>query len=386
MPALQSTGTFNRPNALVTAKMDIKSHNITNVTYHYIGLRVLDGMPQTAKRTEQVEAVASNVRKFVSDRNRRLMVTVPGTTYRGTAEKICTELTQFHFVKSRGRSAGSGYDLTGSGQQVLDLLAQQNVIDLRRLMARIHLQTYDNLRDVVQNHITAGPVWRPREVKAERIGQAGYLETLLVPTFGSDASAVAAAIHAEHGEQIPSKIRDALHARVIKQFLPGQRMGVSNFRGMCDRLTTLRLLNLRHDTVKGCDFYKTYSPCVAESAPYDWYTPLEVPLSNGETYRVLFCEPDMAESGNQNILLDAIDDAMRALPTVAGYHDIPDLRDTVCEALLIPEAAFDDGLNRLLDRTPSPLSVGFHYEKISANRKPLVRRHTNQLHNLIRRQ
>ena len=94
----------------------------------------------------------------------------------------------------------------------------------------------------------------------------------------------------------------------------------------------------------------------------------------------------MAESGNQNILLDAIDNAMLALTPIAGYHDIPDLRDTVCENLRIPEAAFDDGLNRLLDRTPSPLSVGFHYEKISANRKPLVRRQTNQLHNLIRRQ
>ena len=366
--------------------MNISSYNITDVTYHYIGLRVLDGMASATKRTEQIEAVASNVRKFVSDRNRRLMVAVPGTTYHGTAEKICTELEQFRFVKSRRKAAGGRYDLTGSGRQVLDLLAQQNAVDLRRLMARVHLQTYDNLRDVVQNHITAGPVWRPSEVKAERIGQAGYLEALLAPTFGSDAASVAVAIRAEHSEQSPSKIRDALHSRVIKQFLPGQRMGVANFRGMCDRLATLRLLNLRRDTVKSCGFYKTYSPCVTESAPYDWYTPLEVPLSNGETYRVRFCEPDMAESGNQNILLDAIDDAMRALPTVAGYHDIPDLRDTVCEALLIPEAAFDDGLNRLLDRTPSPLSVGFHYEKISANRKPLVRRHTNQLHNLIRRQ
>ena len=366
--------------------MNISSYNITDVTYHYIGLRVLDGMASATKRTEQIEAVASNVRKFVSDRNRRLMVTVRGSTYRGTAEKICTELEQFHFVESRRKSAGGRYDLTGSGRQVLDMLARQNAVDLRRLMARVHLQTYDNLRTVVQNHITAGPVWRPSEVKAERIGQAGYLEALLAPTFGSDAASVAVAIRAEHSEQSPSKIRDALHARVIKQFLPGQRMGVANFRGMCDRLATLRLLNLRRDTVKSCEFHKTYSPCVAEAAPYDWYTPLEVPLPNGETYRILFCEPDMAESGSQSILLDAIDNAMLKLTPVAGYHDIPNLRDTVCEDLLIPEAAFDDGLNRLLDRTPSPLSVGFHYEEISANRKPLARRHTNQLHNLIRRQ
>ena len=365
--------------------MNISSYNITDVTYHYIGLRVLDGMPSSSKRTEQIEAVASNVLKFVSDRNQRLMVAAPGTTYHATAEKICTELEHFHFVKSQGKSGSGRYDLTQSGQQILDLITAQKAVELRRIMARIHLRTYDNLRAVVQNHITEGPVWRPMEVKGEHIGQAGYLETLLLPTFGSDAASVSSVIHDEHGEQIPSKIRDALHAKVIKQFLPDQRMGVANFRGMCARLTTLRLLNLRRASFKGCEFYKTYSPCVVETGPHDWYTPLEVSLSNGETYRILFCEPDMAESDNQNILLDAIDDAMLALTPVAGYHDIPDLRDTVCENLLIPEAAFDDGLNRLLDRMPSPLSVGFHYDGITANRKPLVRRQTNQLHNLIRR-
>ena len=367
-------------------RMNISSYNITDVTYHYIGLRVLDGMPSTSERAEQIEAVASNVLKFVRDRNQRLMVAAPGTTYRGTAKKICTELEQFHFVKSKGKFLGGRYDLTESGRHILHVMSEQNAVELRRLMARTHLQTYDNLRSVVQHHIVAGPVWRPIEVKTEHIGQAGYLETLLTPTFGSDAASVAASVRAEHGEQTPSKIRDVLHDKVIENFLPNQRMGVANFRGMCARLATLRLLNLRRATFKGCEFYKTYSPCAAKTVPHDWYTPLEVPLSNGEMYRILFCEPDMAESSNQNILLDAIDKSMVALTPVAGYHDIPDLRDTVCENLLIPEAAFDEGLNRLLDRTPSPLSVGFHYDGITANRKPLVRRQTNQLHNLIRRQ
>ena len=366
--------------------MNISSYNITDVTYHYIGLRVLDGMPSTSERAEQIEAVASNVRKFVSDRNQRLMIAAPGTTYQGTAKKICTELEQFHFVRSKRTSRGGRYDLTESGRHILDLLAEQNAVELRRLMARTHLQTYDNLRSVVHNHMVSGPVWRPIEVKAEHVEQAGYLETLLTPTFGSDAATVASTVRAEHGDQASSKIRDALHDKVIKKFLPDQRMGVANFRGMCARLGTLRLLNLRRSTVKGYEFYKTYSLCVAETGPYDWYTPLEVPLSNGETYRILFCEPDMASGDNQNILLDAIDNAILVLTPVAGYYDIPDLRDTVCEDLLIPEAAFDHGLNCLLDRTPSPLSVGFHYDGITANRKPLVRRQTNQLHNLIRRQ
>lgn len=367
-------------------RMNITSYNITDVTYHYIGLRVLDGMPPTSKRTEQIKAIASNVLKFVSDRNQRLMVATPGTTYQGTAKKICTELEQFHFVKSQGQSAGNRYDLTESGRHILDLMAEQDAVGLRRLMARTHLETYDNLRVVVHNHITNGPLWRPTEVKTDHIGKGGYLETLLAPTFGSDAASIAVAIRAEHGEQSPSKIRDALESKIIKCFLPDIRMGVANFRGMCTRLTTLRLLNQRRATIKGCEFLKTYSPCVAGTVPQSWYISLEVPLSTGETFRIQFCEPDMAETDNQNILLSYIYNAMLELPPVAGYHDIPDLRDAVCENLLIPEAAFDDGLNRLLDRTPSPLSVGFHYEGISANRKPLVRRQTNQLHNLIRRQ
>ena len=243
-----------------------------------------------------------------------------------------------------------------------------------------------NLRVVVLNHITYGPVWRPTEIKTKHIGKAGYLETLLAPTFGSDAASVAMSIHAENIEQTPSKIRDALHAKIIRHFLPDIRMGIANFRAMCARLTTLRLLNLRRASVRGCEFYKTYSPCAVGSGPHHWYIPLEFPLSDGTLFRILFCEPDMTEHENQNILLEAIEEAFLELPPVSGYHDIPDLRDTVCENLPIPEAAFDDGLNRLLDRTPSPLSVGFHYDGITANRKPLVRRQSNQLHNLIRRQ
>ncbi len=365
--------------------MNISSYNITDVSYHYLGLRVLDGMPRTTTRTEQVEAVAKNIHKFVSDRNRRLMVAAPGTSFRGTGEKVCQELAHFRFVKAQGKSEGNRYCLTKSGRYVVDLLAAQNGGELQRLMAQAHLQTYENLRCVVQNHIIAGPVWRPVDVKKEQLWKDSYLQNLLEPTFGSEAGAIAAKIRDEYGEETPSKIRDALHSKAIEKLLPHQRMGVANFRGLCARLATLRLLNLRRASMNRCDFYKTYSPCVVDTPPYHWYTPLDVPLPDGETYRLLFCQPDMTDQANQDTLLDAIDNALTTLIPISGYYDIPDMRDAVCEALLIPEAAFDDGLNRLLDRAPSPLSVGFHYEKISANRKPLIRHQTNQLHNLIRR-
>ena len=365
--------------------MNISSYNVTDVSYHYLGLRVLDGMPGTPTRTEQIENVSKNVHKFVSDRNKRLMVAAPGTSFRGTGGKICQELVHFQFVKSLGKGDGYRYSLTKSGRHVVDLLAARNGVELRRLMAQAHLRTYENLRSVVQNHITGGPVWRPIEVKAELLRQDNYLQNLLEPTFGPEASAIATKIRVEHCAESPSKIRDALHGQVIEKFLPNQRMGVANFRGLCARLSTLRLLNLRRATANGHDFYKTYSPCLLGTPSRHWYTPLDVPLSTGETYHLLFCEPDMADHTNQGILLNSIDTALTSLSPISGYYDIPDVRDAVCEALLIPEAVFDEGLNRLLDRTPSPLSVGLHYNGISAHRKPLVRLQTNQLHNLLRR-
>lgn len=362
--------------------MNITSYNITDVTYHYIGLRVLEGLPNTIERPKQIQAVSENVREFVTNRALRLMLPTPGGTFRAAGEKICQELVHFQFATS----GQSRYELAETGRHVLGLLSDQDFTKLRRLMAQIHVQTYDNLRSVVQNHIDSGPVWRP-VVDAARIAECDYIEKLLRPTFGTESDAVAAEVKSECVGQPPGKLRDSLHSRVIKNLLPGQRMGVANFRGMCDRLVSLRLLNLRYDDVNGCKFIKTYSPCMPGDALGDWYVPIEVQLSDGEVYSLLFCEPDMSASANQNILLEAISATMPELPAMSGYHDIPDLRDAVCEKLLLPEAEFDNGVNRLLDRSPAPLSVGLHYDRITANRRPLVRTQqgTGQLYNAIRR-
>jgi hypothetical protein len=80
-----------------------------------------------------------------------------------------------------------------------------------------------------------------------------------------------------------------------------------------------------------------------------------------------------------------MDEAYAGLTAAAGYYDLPEVRDFVCERLLIPEAAFDEGLNALLDQQPPQLTVGLQYERISGRRKPLVRsRETTQIYNLIR--
>jgi hypothetical protein len=97
--------------------------------------------------------------------------------------------------------------------------------------------------------------------------------------------------------------------------------------------------------------------------------------------------PDMSGPYMQEQLLSAVNKSFSALSDAAGYYDLPDVRDFVCDRLMIPEAAFDDGVNELLDRRPSPLTVGLQYEHISGRRKPLVRtrQSSTQIYNLIRR-
>ena len=363
--------------------MNISSYNISDVGYHYIGLRVLDGLPPTASRKEQLETVSRSVRKYVSDKSLRLMLPEPRGTFEAVGEKVCLELVHFGFANS----AKGAYEITGWGKEVLGLVNGRKHNELRQVMARVHLETYDNLRAVVLKHLEVGYIWRPT-VERRKLGQKGYLIKLLEPTFGKEANSLAAAVQERHQGDGVKKIEDALQSKVIAQTLPGVRITVPLFRSIADRLASLRLLNIARDstTVKGCDFLKSYSPCVANSPPYSWYIPLPVHPAAAAPFTIYFCEPDMTDKESQQRLLAGIDQTLGKLELQGGYYDLPEVRDRVCEELRIPEAVFDEGINRLLDLQPSPLTMGLSYENISGRRKPLVRnREASQIYNLLRR-
>lgn len=361
--------------------MNITSYNITDVSYHYIGLRVLAGIPDATKRNQQLEAISRSVLKFVTDRALRLMLPEPRGTFETVGEKICQELVHFNFASSE---SGHPYELTVDGKFALDLLSRKEYVELRRLMAYVHLRTYDNLRAIVETHIEAGPVWRPI-VTSGHLAEPDYIQRLLEPTFGQRSAAIAKSISDEF-PQSPKRIEDALRAKVLHYVMPGQKIGVALFRGICDRLVSLRLLNKSRAVAQYCEFEKSYSPCTHEIPSLSWYKPLQISLADGTSYQIYLCEPDMTNPEHLDALLSAVDQAFAELPMEGGYYDVPDLRDWVCEHLLIPEVAFDDGINQLLDRQPSPLSVGFQYDRITGQRRPLVRtRQTTQLHNLVRR-
>ncbi|MCY4584017.1 MAG: hypothetical protein OXE50_14665 [Chloroflexi bacterium] len=361
--------------------MNITSYNVTDVGYHYIGLRVLGGLPANAKRDDQTGTIARSVRKYAYDKSLRLMLPEPRGTFDTVGEKVCQELVHLHLAKAH---RGEPYNLTEEGNNVLSLLNNQDYRELRQVMAIAHLRTYDNLRAVMDKYLTVKDVWQPI-VETEKISQADYIARLLEPTFGADASEHAKTVRLIAEGLSPKRLEDKLRKHVLQTIAPENSISVSMYRSMADRLVSLRLLNLMRDSRGGCEFDKSYTPCVKDNPPYDWYSPLEFDTGGNHSYVIYFCEPNMADEATQSKLLGAIINSFEILTSAAGYYTIPEVRDTVCASLRIPEGAFDEGLNRLLDFVPCPFTVGLQYEHITARRKPLVRERGAAPINLIRR-
>jgi hypothetical protein len=360
--------------------VNITSYNIGDVGYHYIGLRALAGTP-TSTRDEQTSTISRNVLKYENDKALRLMLPAPRGTFEAVGGKVCQELLHFALIQW----AKGGYVLTGLGQEVLQVLNARDYVRLRRTMAELHLSTYDNVRQILQKHLEVSHIYSP-VVDAKSSASMDRIVQYLEPTFKTRSEAIAASVLSEVDSSNAKKVENALRDRIIQHFLPHTRVGVSLFRAICDRLMSLRLLNTMRATIRDCEFDATYSPCRPGGEADGWYRPLTVQLPCGDNFSLSLCEPDMADRDAQERLLSAIDQAFSTLPSRAGYYELPEVRDFACERLRTPEGAFDEGVNRLLDRQPSPLTVGLQYEHISARRRPLVRTQGNvQIFNLIRR-
>ncbi|MGB6430435.1 MAG: hypothetical protein WBF06_07600 [Candidatus Acidiferrales bacterium] len=362
--------------------MNISSYNVTDVGYHYIGIRVLASLPKDSTREAQFSTVSRNVLKYASDKALRLMLSAPRGDFQSVGEKVCQELVHLGLAKA---SHGKGYSLTEAGEEALQLLNSGRHLELRHKMIELHFKTYDNLREVFAKQLDGACIWNP-VVDAKKYTQKDYIERLVKPTVGSEAAVVAAEALQSGNAETPKKTENLLRDLILRSLFPGSRISVPLFRSMCDRLLSLRLLNIMKATVEDCEFAKSYSPCRSDAPTVGWYTMIAVNLANGEPYSVYLSEPNMKDARMQQTLLAAIEDSFSKQVPQAGYYDLPQVRDVVCEKLMVPEAAFDEGINELLDLQPSPVTVGLTYEGISGRRKPLVRnRGAIQVFNLIRR-
>lgn len=361
--------------------MNITSYNVTDVGYHYIGLRVLAASP-TASREQQDTSVARNVAKYAIDKALRLMLPEPRGSFSSVGDKVLQELAHLQLAKL---VRGKGYVLTDLGIQAVEALNSKEYDSLRRLMAKAHLETYDNLLQVVLRHIHNGPIFSPI-VEAARTAEPEYLAGLLRPTFGEGVCEVLKSLSEDLADEPPKKVEDSLRAAILSHLFPDAKLSVPLFRAMTDRLVSLRLLNVTRDKEDGCEWAKSYTSCVAGEPVKPWHKALEIRPGHDSSQVIYLSEPLMTDPAMRNRLLRAMEEGYTRLSAAAGYYDLPELRDFVCENLMIPEAAFDDGVNALLDQQPPPLTVGLQYERISSRRKPLVRsRETTQIYNLIRR-
>jgi hypothetical protein len=305
--------------------VNISSFNVTDVGYHYIGLRVLAAMPE-GSREEQSATISRNVLKYARDRALRLMLPEPKGTYDTVGEKVCQELAHFEFAESKRLQ---GYGLTPAGMEILGLLNEKAFAEVRRKMSIVHLKTYANLQAVVHSHIVQNGILSPL-VETARVIDAPYITALLKPTFGIAAKNEAETFLGQTNELSPKKIEDALRDRVLRKLIPQHSIGVPLFRAMTDRLVTLRLLNAMRLSLQNTEFYRTYSPCVEGPPTRKWHHRVTTTLSMGGTYTIYLSEPDFEDKDARQSLLDALDEADSALPEKAGYFDLPDVRDFSC--------------------------------------------------------
>ena len=97
--------------------MNITSYNVTDVGYHYIGLRALDSLAPGTRRDNLTWTISQSVRKYVTDKALRMMLPEPRGTFETSGVKIVQELAHLGLaasVKGVVRANGRGQDSLGS--------------------------------------------------------------------------------------------------------------------------------------------------------------------------------------------------------------------------------------------------------------------------------
>jgi len=306
--------------------LKITSYNITDVGYHYVGLRVLSGLPLTELREGQINAISKSILKYANDKAKRFMLPEPKGTFETIGEKVCQELVH---LKLAQKSQGS-YELTENGTRALELLNNGKYADLRRIMVMAHFETYHNLRALVKKHIEIGTILRPI-IESSPLMEINYIENLLSPTFGANAAFVANNFLNVNVGKSPKNIENLLCDIILNHLVPEMDISVSLFRSLCDRLVSLRLLNVARTNINNCLFYKSYSPCLLAKPIQRWHLKFDIPISLGDTFLLYFSEPSFDDNDTHQEFVKQIIEAFSATSSYGGYFDIPDIRDFVCE-------------------------------------------------------
>jgi hypothetical protein len=265
----------------------ISSYNINDVGYHYIGLRVIANLKQ-ASRADQISAISRNIYKYVCDKALRLMLPEPRGSYETIGEKVCQELVHMRFSKAEPSGA---YALTDTGTQAVQLLNSREFKSLRRIMVAAQLGTYDNLRGVLQKHIQLGALWRPI-IQANTPITDDSLRIVATPVLGDAAWNFANEIIDTLSGLSAKRVEDAILGSFLRFYFGEDSIGIPLFRALCDRLASLRVLNIMRASYDGRDFLKTYSTALASNGDRCWYIQVSTTTRDGDFYSIFMAEPD----------------------------------------------------------------------------------------------
>jgi len=348
--------------------VNITSYNITDVSYHYVGLRVVESSGG-ASRDRLAEMISAAVLKLVMDRALRMMLPAPRGTFSSAGEKVLNELKHFGLTETEGKHVG----LTEAGKAAHQLLQSKQFVQLRRVFIRLHLETYSNFREVLLYLAGGESLLRPIKDSIDPTDLAVAWKVFL--PWDSEGPARSSI------DLTPQKVEDAITARLLERAFSGTKVTVPIFRSMCDRMTSLRLVNQSRVTKGGMEAFAIYSTC--RKTKTRWQHELSFVVS-GSPRTLFLSEYSIELKGAREALLAALKAAFDELEPEGGFYDLPDVRDKVCMSMLIPEAAFDEALLQLLESGNAPFSFGLRYERISGRRRPLVRQPGNQILNLIR--
>ena len=106
------------------------------------------------------------------------MLPEPKGTFNTIGEKICRELVHFKLATS----IKNAFEITEKGKYILELLSNKNYIELRRVMVKLHLETYENLRLILESHWKRDYIYFPI-VDSRDIIDKEYVISLLKPNF-----------------------------------------------------------------------------------------------------------------------------------------------------------------------------------------------------------
>jgi hypothetical protein len=343
--------------------VNITSYNITDVTYHYVGLRVVQASSGES-RDRLAEVISTAVQKLVMDRALRLMLPAPRGTFSSVGEKVLNELKHFGLTDTDRKRVV----LSQKGSELFNLLQANRFSEVRRSFVKFHLESYDNVRQVVEYLASGETVFRPIKDGLD-LTRLRAVTKAFIP-WQSD--------YRLPDEVTSQEAEDSITASILEHCFPNAKLTVPIFRSMCDRLTSMRLVNQPRASRDGFQAFAIYGTC-SNAKQNEWQ--VQLPSWSSDLFLSEFA---LDKPGARNALSGALEEAFGELSPEGGFFDLPDVRDKVCLHLRIPEAAFDDALLQMLDSSDPGLSLGLRYERITARRKPLIRQPGNQLFNLIR--